>query len=100
MSYQNFGSPAGVAYASPRRRTASDRSGNELAFACADHNGDRLLSRCEVEERFGVSKRYLEVAIMRHEGPPIVRIGRSVRYRVRDLVEWIERNRFAPEDAV
>jgi predicted DNA-binding transcriptional regulator AlpA len=98
LPIQNFGDPARSPVL-PRRRNTSDHDGSQTGCVYADHLADRLLSRREVEERFGISKRYLEVAIMRHEGPPIVRIGRSVRYRVRDVVEWIERNRFAPEES-
>lgn len=54
------------------------------------HDSDRLLSRTEVEEIFGISKRYLEVAAQRNEGPRRIQIGRSVRYRVRDIRQWIE----------
>jgi len=53
-------------------------------------NLDRLLTRSEVEERFGIPKRYLELAIGRREGPRLVRVGRSVRYRVADIEKWIE----------
>lgn len=51
---------------------------------------ERLLTRAEVEARFGVSKRYLELAACRGEGPKLVRIGRSVRYRPADIRAWIE----------
>ena len=50
---------------------------------------ERLLTRVQVEERFGIPKRFLEVAAMKRDGPPIVRLGRSVRYRQSDLREWI-----------
>ncbi|SHK65216.1 transcriptional regulator, AlpA family [Shimia gijangensis] len=53
---------------------------------------DRLLSRSDVAIRFGIPKRYLEIAAMRGEGPRIVRIGRLVRYRVKDIKAWIEAN--------
>ena len=53
---------------------------------------DRLLSRSEVEEQFGISKRYLELAAMRGQGPAVVRLGRLVRYRRADLRAWIEAN--------
>lgn len=56
----------------------------------------RLLTRSEVEERFGIPKRYLEVASSKGTGPPIIRIGRMVRYAPRDIVEWIEANRTVP----
>jgi predicted DNA-binding transcriptional regulator AlpA len=51
---------------------------------------ERLLTRAEVEQRFGISKRYLEVAICKGEGPRHVKIGRSVRYRATDICIWIE----------
>ncbi len=41
-----------------------------------DHENDRLLTRQEVEDRFGVGKRYLELATMRGEGPRVIRVGR------------------------
>jgi predicted DNA-binding transcriptional regulator AlpA len=51
----------------------------------------RLLRRSEVEDLFGISVRFLELAAMRGDGPPIVRLGRSVRYRVCDIHDWIEK---------
>ena len=56
-------------------------------------NPDRLLSRREVEAEFGISTRYLEVAGSRGDGPPIIRIGRMIRYRVADVRSWIEAHR-------
>ena len=50
----------------------------------------RLLTRLEVEDQFGISKRFLELAVSRGDGPPIVRIGRSVRYRASDIYKWID----------
>jgi len=52
--------------------------------------GLRLLRRKDVEEQFGVPVRFLELAVTRGDGPPIVRLGRSVRYRVCDIQLWIE----------
>ncbi len=47
---------------------------------------ERLLSRAEVEAHFGISKRFLEVAALTGDGPPMCRIGkRMIRYRVGDL---------------
>lgn len=51
----------------------------------------RLLNRVEVEEQYGIPKRYLEIAAMRGDGPPIVRLGRLVRYRTCDIQNWIEK---------
>lgn len=49
----------------------------------------RLLCRAEVEAQFGIPVRFLELAVSRGDGPAIVRLGRSVRYRVCDVQEWI-----------
>lgn len=57
------------------------------------HSDDRLLDRSEVEQRFGIPKRFLETAVQRNDGPPFVRIGRLVRYRVEDIRTWIESRR-------
>lgn len=53
----------------------------------------RLLTRAEVESLYGVTKRYLELAKMRGDGPAIIRIGRLVRYRPQDIETWILANR-------
>ena len=53
---------------------------------------ERLLDRNEVEERFGVSKRFLEIAMQRGDGPCYVRVGRLVKYRPKDVSDWIEAN--------
>lgn len=50
---------------------------------------DRLLTRNQVEDRFGIPKRFLEISVMKGEGPPIIRLGRSVRYRPMDVIAWI-----------
>ena len=51
----------------------------------------RLLSRLEVEQTYGVPARWLELAAMRGDGPPMVRISRRmIRYRAADVEAWIE----------
>lgn len=55
-----------------------------------------LLSRKDVEERFGVCKRYLEVADAKGVGPKRVQLSRSVRYRVKDVRDWIDRQSVNP----
>lgn len=32
-----------------------------------------------------------------HQGPPYIKMGRSVRYRVSDLLDYLERHRIDPE---
>jgi predicted DNA-binding transcriptional regulator AlpA len=53
---------------------------------------ERLLDRKEVEERFGISKRFLELCAVRGDGPRFVRVGRLIRYRAKDIQTWIEAN--------
>lgn len=54
----------------------------------------RLLSRDGVESTFGISKRFLELAACNGGGPAFIKVGRLTRYRVQDLLDWIEANRF------
>jgi predicted DNA-binding transcriptional regulator AlpA len=54
---------------------------------------DKLLTRAEVQTHFGLTQRFLEVSAVRGDGPPMVKIGRSVRYMVADLPNWIEARR-------
>ena len=55
---------------------------------------ERLLTRQEIEDHFGYpTKRFLEIAAVRGDGPPMIKIGRSVRYRVADLREWLDARR-------
>lgn len=49
-----------------------------------DLHPDRLLTRPEVVSHFGLSQRLLEVSAVRGDGPPMIKIGRSVRYNVAD----------------
>ncbi len=57
-----------------------------------EKNGNRLRSRTEVQRRYNISKRFLELAVARGDGPRFVRIGRLVRYRDKDILDWIEAN--------
>lgn len=54
--------------------------------------GQKLLTRTEVEEQFGITKRFLEVSASNGVRPRIVRLGRNVRYRTRDITEFIEQS--------
>ncbi len=49
----------------------------------------RLLSRGNVEATYGITKRFLEVAAVRGDGPLMVKVGRLVRYRPEDIEAWI-----------
>lgn len=54
------------------------------------NDDERLLSRSEVDEIFGISTRFLELAASRGEGPRLIKIGRLVRYRFDDIRSWID----------
>lgn len=51
---------------------------------------DHLMNRPEVEARYGIPQRFLEQAVTKGGGPKLVRIGRLVRYRPRDIEHWID----------
>lgn len=53
-------------------------------------NRNMLLTRKEVEETFGIPKRFLER--IGELGPPVVRFGGYVRYRESDIEGWIQAN--------
>lgn len=76
----------------PDAVTISDESARTAKSASEFLPPDRLLSRAQVEQHFGISKRFLEVAAVRGGGPRFARIGRSVRYQVSELRRWIEEN--------
>ncbi|MDU8913433.1 helix-turn-helix domain-containing protein [Aestuariicoccus sp. MJ-SS9] len=59
---------------------------------------ERLLTREEVAQSYGISKRYLEACTYKGRGPRVVRLGRMVRYRPSDIDAWIEANTCAGDD--
>ncbi|RJE85456.1 helix-turn-helix transcriptional regulator [Paracoccus onubensis] len=61
----------------------------------SNSDDDKLLKRQEVEDRFGISRRFLEIAAVKGGGPAMVKFGRSVRYRCGDVRAWIEQHRRA-----
>ena len=60
-----------------------------------------LLTTKDAARLLGLSPAMLERWRWMKVGPPFVRPtgGRAVRYRWRDLIDWIERNRVDPEKA-
>lgn len=50
----------------------------------------RLIPRREVPKRFGIPLRFLEIAAVRGDGPPFVKIGRLCFYRPSDLEHWLD----------
>jgi hypothetical protein len=66
--------------------------------AAAARNADLLLNRDQVEQRYGIPRRWLELAAHKGEGPPYVVFSRRmVRYRVADLEAWMQARRIGGE---
>lgn len=63
--------------------------------------GDQLLSRDDIERETngGLTRRWLELAAHRGEGPPYLKISRRmVRYRRSDFNAWLAAQRVAYSD--
>jgi predicted DNA-binding transcriptional regulator AlpA len=59
----------------------------------------RLLTPKEAAALYGVSISWLAKARMRGDGPPYVKVGRSVRYSDAGLIQWAEsRQRFSTRE--
>lgn len=55
-----------------------------------DRRGDHLLSRDDIETEYRLTRRWLELAALRGDGPPYLRISRRlVRYRRADFERWL-----------
>ncbi|WP_291848738.1 response regulator [Bradyrhizobium sp.] len=58
----------------------------------ADEASDSLLTAKDAAEVLKVAPSWLAKARKSNEGPPYVRVGRSVRYRPADLTRWAKSN--------
>lgn len=56
----------------------------------------RLIDTAAAAEMLALSSGTLENWRVHGEGPPFIKIGRAVRYRLSDLDAWIERRRLLP----
>jgi predicted DNA-binding transcriptional regulator AlpA len=54
----------------------------------SDQDAERLLTVGEAANFLRLSLSWLAKARMRGDGPPYVKLGRSIRYRETDLVHW------------
>ena len=53
-------------------------------------SSNELLSRDQIEAEYGLGRRWLELAAIRGDGPPMVKISwRMVRYKRADLENWL-----------
>jgi len=57
-----------------------------------DHEPDTLLTGREAAELLRLSERTLERHRTAGTGPRFCALGRAIRYRRRDLLDWIERS--------
>jgi predicted DNA-binding transcriptional regulator AlpA len=54
----------------------------------------RLLSRDDIEDEYGLSRRWLELAALRGDGPPMRKISaRMVRYERAEFEDWLKARR-------
>jgi predicted DNA-binding transcriptional regulator AlpA len=61
-------------------------------------NPKMLLDRREVQNVFGLSARWLELAAHRGDGPPMLKLSRRmVRYRAADVQAWLDARRVGGE---
>ena len=57
-------------------------------------NYKQLLSRNDIENEYGLSRRWLEIAAWRGDGPPMRRItSRMIRYERGELEQWLASRR-------
>jgi hypothetical protein len=57
---------------------------------------DELVTEVEIADFLKLSTRTLQSWRINNDGPPFVRVGRAIRYRLRDVVRWIEARTVAP----
>lgn len=65
-----------------------------------NHSTAVYLTSPQLAERLGVATITVKVWRQRRKGPPYVKIGRSVRYRVADVEAWADQQRVTPSEAV
>lgn len=53
----------------------------------------RLITQRQLCDWLAKSPAWAERGRLEGYGPPYVKVGRSVRYRAEDVLEWIEHNR-------
>ena len=59
----------------------------------------KLLTPPELADLLGIPEATLAQWRYRHVGPPYVKVGRHIRYRVEDIEAWVEAQTVTPEDA-
>ena len=54
------------------------------------------LTERDASQYTGMSRPFLRQARMRGRGPAYLRVGRSIRYLIRDLDDWMAEHRVVP----
>jgi predicted DNA-binding transcriptional regulator AlpA len=63
----------------------------------SSRDDESLLNEAEAAKFLAVSVRTLQAWRTRDSGPPFVRLGRAIRYRLKDLIEWVRSNTCLPK---
>jgi predicted DNA-binding transcriptional regulator AlpA len=81
---------AGVAMRREREQARPEEPPHQSSFRLArELNGpERLLTPRDAARILGISESWLAKSRMRGDGPPYVKLGRSVRYGEDDLAKW------------
>ena len=59
-------------------------------LAAERKDDDALLNEIQAAQFLSLSIRTLQASRLKSVGPRIVRAGRAIRYRRRDLIDWID----------
>jgi hypothetical protein len=76
------------------RRHHLDRRADSIAET-GDGDDDDLLTTMAVAAWLGVSAEWIEIGRGQRYGPPFVKIGRMVRYRRGDVIDWLRSRTYA-----
>ncbi|MBE0448967.1 MAG: helix-turn-helix domain-containing protein [Actinobacteria bacterium] len=61
---------------------------------------DAYVPTAEASKITGLAEQTLHNFRSIHQGPPYVKVGRAVRYSIRDLLAWMEMQKVVPGEAV
>jgi predicted DNA-binding transcriptional regulator AlpA len=91
MPLKHFPARDGAASSAPKMKE-TDPPGTPPKPAREPNCGGRLRTPKEAADFLRVSDSWLAKARMRGDGPPFVKIGRSVRYPEGPLLQWMKSN--------
>jgi hypothetical protein len=60
-------------------------------------NEDRVVNEIEASKILGRAVQTLRNARHLRQGPPYIKLGRSIRYSVGDLMDYLDKHRIDPE---